>query len=180
MEYCQKGSLYDFLHSHDSFVWSDKIRVSIQIAKGLSYLHSHSIIHRDLKSLNVLLTENLQPKIGDFGLSRYKDTLTTMTTGVGTPIWMAPELLLMEDYDYRADIYSYGVILWEIETREKPFNDLMPQQIMMKAIQKMKQEEIPKETPQGLAKIISQCWSHRQEDRPELNQVIIDMEKLKH
>jgi len=91
------------------------------MALAIQYLHTKNILHCDLKSQNILLTEDWQVKICDFGLARYKDKFKRDNHGkVGTPHWMAPEILRNEKYTEAADVYSFGVILWELVTCEIP------------------------------------------------------------
>eukprot|EP01133_Synstelium_polycarpum_P011935 gene11935-13910_t len=124
-EFLNGGSLYDTLHSK-------KIRMNMplykklaqQIAQGMNYLHLSGVIHRDIKSLNLLLDENMNVKICDFGLSRLKSKSTAMTKSIGSPIWMAPELLVGEDYTEKVDVYAFGIILWELGTGELPYSGL--------------------------------------------------------
>ncbi|KUF88828.1 Ribosomal large subunit pseudouridine synthase A [Phytophthora nicotianae] len=119
MEYLPMGSLQRYLRVNSELLsWSkDKLRITIEIVQALEYLHSRkpSLIHRDLKSSNILLTNKLEPKLIDFGVSRDKIDLT-MTGGIGTPYWTAPEVLEGKRYTERADIYSFGVMLSELDT----------------------------------------------------------------
>ncbi|EEY53027.1 protein kinase [Phytophthora infestans T30-4] len=94
----------------------DKVKIALHVAHALTYLHSLSpvVIHRDLKSRNILLTADLDAKLTDFGISRERVD-QTMTAGVGTSLWMAPEVLMGERYDDKADIFSFGVVLSELD-----------------------------------------------------------------
>merc|ERR1712154_86700 len=87
---------------------------------GVTWLHLNEIIHRDLKSANILLDKHFEPRITDFGLSRMKDQ-STLTAGTGTFQWMAPEVIQGKKYDERSDIYSLAIIFWEIKTGLIPF-----------------------------------------------------------
>jgi serine/threonine protein kinase len=103
----------------------EKISIAIDVAEALSYMHSLNprIIHRDLKSRNVLLNSSMVAKLSDFGLSRNRTYEETLTAGVGTVRWTAPEVMLGENYSEQADVYSFGVVLSELDTREIPFEE---------------------------------------------------------
>ncbi|KAL3661233.1 hypothetical protein V7S43_013842 [Phytophthora oleae] len=105
LEYLPMGNLQRYLKSKDKFY------IALGIAQAFEYLHgcSSPIIHRDLKSSNILLTNELKPKLIDFGVSRGKVDFT-MTGGIGTPYWTAPEVLEGKRYSEQADTYSFGVI----------------------------------------------------------------------
>lgn len=125
-EYVALGDLAHFLAQPESkyLTWKDdKLPIAADISNALVYLHSLSpvVLHRDLKSLNVLLTEDLQAKVSDFGLSRETSFDETMTSGVGTLLWTAPEVLRGERYSEKADIYSFGVVLAELDTCLPPY-----------------------------------------------------------
>ncbi|KAL4123943.1 hypothetical protein PRIC2_009787 [Phytophthora ramorum] len=125
-EYVALGDLAHFLAQPDSkhLTWKgDKLAIAADISNALVYLHSLSpvVLHRDLKSLNVLLTEDLTAKVSDFGLSRETSFDETMTSGVGTLLWTAPEVLRGEHYSEKADIYSFGVVLAELDTCLPPY-----------------------------------------------------------
>ncbi|RHY01692.1 hypothetical protein DYB36_013521, partial [Aphanomyces astaci] len=103
----------------------EKVGIAIDIAQALVYLHSLSpkVIHRDLKSKNVLLDDNFTAKLSDFGISRLRQLEETMTAGVGTALWAAPEVFLAKKYNDRADVYSLGVVLSELDTCAIPYAD---------------------------------------------------------
>ncbi|KAG3166859.1 hypothetical protein PI124_g6542 [Phytophthora idaei] len=108
---------------HPQGIDGDKIRIASHIAQALTYLHSLSpvVIHRDLKSKNVLLTEDLEAKLTDFGASKEQQD-HTMTAGVGTMLWMAPEVMMAERYSKKADIFSFGVLLSELDLQTLPYS----------------------------------------------------------
>ncbi|RLN58452.1 hypothetical protein BBJ28_00006018 [Nothophytophthora sp. Chile5] len=125
-EYLPHGDLAHYLatpRSRDLTWKQEKISLAVGIGNALVYLHSLApvIIHRDLKSLNVLLGEDFEAKLSDFGLSRERTFEETMTSGVGTLLWTAPEILRGDRYSEKADIYSFGVVLSELDTCLPPY-----------------------------------------------------------
>ncbi|KAF1316731.1 Tkl protein kinase, partial [Globisporangium splendens] len=126
-EYMDGGDVRTLLENRKiDLSWRrEKISMAIDIAEALSYMHSLNpkIIHRDLKSRNVLLNSAMVAKLSDFGLSRNRTYEETLTAGVGTVRWTAPEVMLGENYSEQADVYSFGVVLSELDTREIPFEE---------------------------------------------------------
>ncbi|ETI33588.1 TKL protein kinase [Phytophthora nicotianae P1569] len=99
-----------------------KVKIALHVAHALTYMHSFDppLIHRDLKSKNILLTEDHDAKLTDFGASRERVD-RTMTAGIGTSLWMAPEMMTGEKYDEKADIFSFGVVLSELDSNALPY-----------------------------------------------------------
>ncbi|ETW03145.1 TKL/DRK protein kinase [Aphanomyces invadans] len=130
LEYMEHGDMHSVLHSAigRSFVWSDPLlKMAVGAVSGMLYLHSQEppVVHRDLKSVNLLCSATFGCKVSDFGLSRrYKKDLDALTTVVGTPFWLAPEVIRNEKYGISADIYSFGIVLTELETRQTPYHDI--------------------------------------------------------
>jgi serine/threonine protein kinase len=182
MEYMAQGSLYDRLHNEQPLEWTLRYRWIMEISQGLSYLHDSGIIHRDLKSPNVLLTENGHAKISDFGISEItsssvKSFMGTNSTG-GSIRWMAPELLNIQNSEQpssASDMYSYGMILWEIVTRKIPFEKTPNEMVIAFSVSQGAREKIPEE-PKPLFKMIERCWKERTERLalPEAIQILIE------
>ncbi|KAF0691881.1 Aste57867_16965 [Aphanomyces stellatus] len=124
VEFMDQGDLRDYLVATPPslFPWPSKLAVAWSVTKALVYLHARGIIHRDLKSRNVLLDAHKGTKLADFGASRL--TADTMTLGVGTYRWMAPEVLCASDYTVAADIYSLGIVLSELDTHRIPYTNM--------------------------------------------------------
>lgn len=138
------------------------------------------IIHRDLKSLNLLLTEDLDCKVTDFGLSRFKaENDDKMTGQCGTYHWMAPEVINSEAYTEKADVYSVAIILWEIYTRAIPYDGMKPVQAAMHVIQGGRLL-LPDGTPQWFVHLVHSAWDANPDNRPSMQYVqqILDIKHL--
>jgi hypothetical protein len=158
----------------DEFDWYNnsallpaKATIALDILEGMIYLHSFPspIIHRDLKSKNVLLSESYEAKLTDFGISREWQVDATMTAGIGTMAWIAPEVLRGERYTEKADIYSFGVILSELATMLKPFDGVTNALIVLKVTS----EETPSlgdACPDDVRELALRCLSYNSSDRP--------------
>ena len=129
MEYLPKGDLYSLLQSKNSLTWPQRYRLAMDIAIGLHHLHEARILHRDLKSLNILLdvrNGELRAKLSDFGLSTLKElSLHSRDEVVGTLPWLAPEIIKKtSEYTKASDIYSLGLVFYELATGKPPYHDL--------------------------------------------------------
>jgi serine/threonine protein kinase len=169
------GSLYDLLHSETIIPEKQLWQTAIDIAQGLSDLHNNHILHRDLKSHNIFLDARGRAKIADFGLTKFRLASSTQThhTG-GTMRWCAPELLDLSppQANTAMDMYSYGVILWELIARKIPFEAQPNDEIVMAAISRGERESIPAECPDVLQGIIEACWQQESTNRPEAKTVL--------
>jgi len=136
----------------------------------MCYLHQSKprVVHRDLKSLNLLVDENYHVKVADFGLSKTSVTGNTLNSKVGSLNWCAPEILLQsQPYTDKADVYSFGMVLWELLTHEPPFYGMHPLQIV-RAIDKGQLPAIPDDKcpDPAFCKLIRDCWAAEPEKRP--------------
>jgi mitogen-activated protein kinase kinase kinase 7 len=187
LEYVPTGSLQDYLHQNaDLLSWaSEKVRVAVGIAHALEYLHARKtpIIHRDLKSNNVLLTSELEPKLIDFGVSRDCSDLT-MTAAVGTPYWTAPEVLEGDRYTEQADVYSFGVVLTELDTGRIPYFDavtqggskMKPVQILQDVVAGTLHPNFAEDCPRRIRRIGLACLAHDPSSRPTVRQLVRELE----
>ncbi|RHZ22621.1 hypothetical protein DYB37_013482 [Aphanomyces astaci] len=117
----------EFLTNSPSFSWRQKLECALSVGHALVYLKQQHVIHRDLKSRNVLLDSKRGTKLADFGIAKHlhdDPTHASMTTGVGTYRWMAPEVLTFRRYSVAVDVYSFGVLLTELDTHRVPFTDV--------------------------------------------------------
>ncbi|KPP78003.1 mitogen-activated protein kinase kinase kinase 12-like [Scleropages formosus] len=124
MEYCAQGQLYEVLRAGRKITPSLLVDWSMGIAGGMNYLHLHKIIHRDLKSPNMLITSDDVVKISDFGTSKELSDNSTKMSFAGTVAWMAPEVIRNEPVSEKVDVWSFGVVLWELLTGEIPYKDV--------------------------------------------------------
>ncbi|XP_026787561.1 mitogen-activated protein kinase kinase kinase kinase 4 isoform X4 [Pangasianodon hypophthalmus] len=133
MEFCGAGSITDLVKNTKNGLKEDWIAyISREILRGLAHLHAHHVIHRDIKGQNVLLTENAEVKLVDFGVSAQLDrTVGRRNTFIGTPYWMAPEVIACDEnpdatYDYRSDLWSCGITAIEMAEGAPPLCDMHP------------------------------------------------------
>jgi len=154
--------------------WELVKRVSCGAARGMAYLHSGNppVLHRDLKSANLLLDDSYTTKVCDFGLSRLKAQARSMTANCGTVQWMAPEVLANRSYDEKADVYSFGIIVWELLSRECPYEGMTAIQCALAVLNRDKRPEIPKWCPPGLHALIKSCIKKDPSERPTFAEVI--------
>ncbi|KAG6430547.1 hypothetical protein SASPL_108617 [Salvia splendens] len=177
-EYLSRGSLYRLLHKPGAReVLDEKRRLSMayDVAKGMNYLHKRNppVVHRDLKSPNLLVDKKYTVKVCDFGLSRLKaNTFLSSKSAAGTPEWMAPEVLRDEPSNEKSDVYSFGVILWELATLQQPWGNLKPAQVVAAVGFKGKRLEIPRDVNPEVAAIIEACWAKESWKRPSFSSIM--------
>lgn len=173
MEFMSMGSLYQVLHSKQPLDWNIRMRIVNDIACGLAFLHKKKILHGDIKSLNVLLNENFQAKLTDFGFSKIKKTSCKSTKNVtGTLQWMAPELSNTDEgCNFASDIYSLGITFWEISTRKIPFQEVIKPELIPLRVNSGLRETIPPDCPQKLSTLIVACWDSDPKKRPTADSV---------
>ncbi|XP_072930917.1 mitogen-activated protein kinase kinase kinase 12 [Epargyreus clarus] len=176
MEYCQYGPLFDFLHSGATFSTKQILKWAKQIANGMSYLHSHKIIHRDLKSPNVLISDDLVLKVSDFGTSREWNDVSAIMSFTGTVAWMAPEVIRHELCSEKVDVWSYGVVLWELLTQEVPYRTMETHAIMWGVGTDSISLPIPSSCPGSLRALLTQCWHRIPRNRPPFKIIAAHLE----
>ena len=176
-EYMTNGSVYNKLHTApEELTPTIRSLIALSVAKGLEYLHGKAILHRDMKSLNVLLDKNYHAKICDFGLVRVRNKVP-MTGMIGTIQWMAPEVLMSAPfYDDKVDVYSFGIFLWELLTNQVPYKEMNPAQIIKKVVELGERPPIPSDCPPKLSNLIQKCWASDPKERPPMVQVVINLQ----
>ncbi|XP_039176604.1 mitogen-activated protein kinase kinase kinase 20 isoform X5 [Crotalus tigris] len=181
-EYASAGSLYDYINSNRSEEMDMEhiMTWAMDIAKGMHYLHMEApikVIHRDLKSRNVVIAGDGVLKICDFGASRFHSHTTHMSL-VGTFPWMAPEVIQSLPVSETCDTYSYGVVLWEMLTREVPFKGLEGLQVAWLVVEKNERLTIPSSCPGSFAELMLQCWEADPKKRPSFKQIISILDSM--
>ena len=187
-ELMKRGNLHSILHDYDNAVRetvADNGRLRLQMAtdcaRGMSYLHSRSppIVHHDLKPANLLVDSKWNLKISDFGMSRIKyraylqKSNPELETAGGTPEWMSPEALRNDNVDELSDVYSFGIILWELITLNFPWHELNdPVQIVGKVAFLHHRPKIPSWVEPEMEQLLSDCWSRESCDRPEFTHIL--------
>ncbi|KAK4258458.1 hypothetical protein QN277_004905 [Acacia crassicarpa] len=178
-EFMSGGSVYDYLHKQKGvFKFPSLLKVAIDVSKGMNYLHQNNIIHRDLKAANLLMDENCVVKVADFGVARVKAQSGVMTAETGTYRWMAPEVIEHKPYDHKADIFSFGVVLWELLTGKLPYENLTPLQAAIGVVQKGLRPTIPKNTHPKFVELLERCWQQDPTLRPDFPEIIDILQRL--
>ncbi|TMW58370.1 hypothetical protein Poli38472_009929 [Pythium oligandrum] len=189
MEYLPNGDLSSLLkrqrdrpevfHWFSSLLLPSKSQLALDVLEAVGYLHSFTppIIHRDLKAKNVLLSESYEAKLGDFGVST-EWRPDTMTAGVGTMAWIAPEVLQGERYTEKADMYSFGVFLTELDTCSKPFDGVLNAVIVLKVTNGEERPAFGPGCPETIQDLGIRCLSSNPEDRPSAMMAHHHLKKL--
>eukprot|EP00903_Cladosiphon_okamuranus_P009162 g8755.t1 len=172
IELAEGGSLQDYLYSTpEPLEHALQTAFLFDIASGMSFLHSKGILHRDLKSANVLMFANRRLKLCDFGLSKVKSESSSRSKrgAVGTAQWMSPEEMDESPSNELTDVYSFGIVCFEVATRMEPFKGLKQTQVTRAVADKGKRPQIPEEasaSPDVVA-LMEKCWKQDPADRPE-------------
>ncbi|XVE88059.1 hypothetical protein DITRI_Ditri19aG0038200 [Diplodiscus trichospermus] len=179
-EYLSEGSLRAYLHKldHKLLPLQKLIAVALEIACGLEYIHSQGVIHRDLKPENVLIDQDFHLKIADFGIACEEAYCDLLADDPGTYRWMAPEMIKKKSYGRKVDVYSFGLILWEMVAGTIPYEDMNPIQAAFAVVNKNLRPVIPVDCPPAMRALIEQCWSSHPEKRPEFWQIVKVLEQF--
>jgi serine/threonine protein kinase len=176
--YISGGSLYDYVSSSSdrkALSPTENTIIAIGISYGMMKLHEMKIVHRDLKSANILLDENKLPIICDFGISRA--IASTMTKDIGTTNWMAPEQMASGSYDEKVDVYAFGCILFEMIARSMPFEELTSLKVAAE-VMKGNRPKAP-HRHKRIRMIIKLCWEQDPAKRPSMRSIFRSFVKLK-
>ena len=183
MDYAKNGSLLQYLNMIRKHKNADNTNLQIiliGIAYGMKYLHENHIIHRDLSSKNILLDENLYPYISDFGLSKISEIGNSMEQSqtLFTPIYFPPEAFTSDKYSYNADVYSFGIILYEVVTLLIPYIEIQEtpsvyliSKVAEEGIRPKFNEEDGHRIKPSLKNLIELCWNQDPNQRPTFDQI---------
>ncbi|KAF9182164.1 hypothetical protein BGZ50_005097 [Haplosporangium sp. Z 11] len=183
MKHCTNGNLCTFLEeNHENLTWMERYRLSIEITKGLEFLHKSGFHHRDLHSGNILLDDKRTAMICDFGLSRSstKDQTTDIASTVGVASFLAPERFPRKRPIYSAscDIYSLGVIFWHISSGRIPFARRLREPMLLRELMDGLREEIVPGTPTEYRDMLVKCWDKKPSKRLKIDVVIAILQTL--
>ncbi|QCD81086.1 dual specificity protein kinase zakA-like [Vigna unguiculata] len=181
VEYLAGGNLKSYLikNRRRKLAFKIVIQLALDLARGLSYLHSQKIVHRDVKTENMLLDKTRTVKIADFGVARVEASNPNDMTGeTGTLGYMAPEVLNGNPYNRKCDVYSFGICLWEIYCCDMPYPDLSFSEITSAVVRQNLRPEIPRCCPSSLANVMKKCWDATPDKRPEMDEVVSMLEAI--
>ena len=189
-DFAPHGNLYDFLHSENeeeqaqASDWMLKLKIAFDVADGMRFLHNRvpPLIHSDLKSPNILLvstnpSDSVVAVVADFGLST-KWVPVLQGRKVDNPVWLAPEIIKGKEYTEKADVYAFGVILYEILTLKPFFSEFRFFSEMEDAIVAGKRPELPKDVNVHLLDLIEDCWAEEVHIRPTFDEIIARLEEV--
>ncbi|XP_028824452.1 ephrin type-A receptor 7-like isoform X2 [Denticeps clupeoides] len=183
IEYMENGSLDAFLRKHDGqFTVIQLVGMLRGIAAGMRYLSDMGYVHRDLAARNILVNSNLVCKVSDFGLSRVIDDdpeAVYTTTGGKIPVrWTATEAIQYRKFTSSSDVWSYGIVMWEVMSYgERPYWDMSNQDVI-KAIEEGYRLPAPMDCPPGLHQLMLDCWQKDRADRPKFDQIVGILDKM--
>uniref|UniRef100_A0A0A9H066 Protein kinase domain-containing protein n=1 Tax=Arundo donax TaxID=35708 RepID=A0A0A9H066_ARUDO len=164
---------------HKTLPMEKVISIALDIACGLEYIHLQGVVHRDVKPENILFDGDFCAKVVDFGVACEEAYCNLLEDDPGTYRWMAPEMCKHKPYGRKVDVYSFGLLLWELVTGTVPYEDMTPVQAAFAVVNKNLRPVIPPSCPAPLQLLISQCWSCQPDKRPEFRQIVQILENLK-
>lgn len=180
-EFLPGGSLRSFLHNTElhPIPLEKTISIALDVARGLEYIHSQGVVHRDIKPENILFDENFVVKIADFGIACEETLCDLLVEDQGTYRWMAPEMMKHKPYNRKVDVYSFGLLLWEMVTGRIPYENLTPMQVAYAVLNNKTKPTMPANCPMAaLGPLIEECCAYQPDKRPDFWQIVKILEKI--
>jgi len=188
-QWCEGSSLYKHLHVLETkFELLALIDTARQTAQGMDYLHAKNIIHRDLKSNNIFLHDDLTVKIGDFGLATVKTRWSGSQQSQqpsGSILWMAPEVIRMQDenpYSFQSDVYAFGIVLFELFSGQLPYSHISNKDQILFLVGgghlRPDLKHVRSDTPKALRRLLESSIQVKRDERPLFRQILASLESL--
>jgi eukaryotic-like serine/threonine-protein kinase len=178
MEYVRGIDLFDLLEKRSRLPADVAAIITLQVARALDYAHFRGIVHRDVKPANIMISRQGEVKLMDFGIAR-DDTMRDLTetgTGLGTPSYMSPEQILGDKLDFRSDLFSLGIVLYQMLTGQKPFveDDSFTVMQKIRLDRYVAPRKLNPEVPRQLEHIMARCMEKMPQNRYGSTQALID------
>jgi predicted Ser/Thr protein kinase len=175
LEFCGGGSLDKLVFNKDVMTAAKRKEFALKIAYGLIHLHNNNIVHRDLAARNILLSTEGQPKVSDFGMSRIiqdEEAKGKTKTNVGPLRWMSPESIKDRSYSVKSDVWSYGILVYEIVSGMEPHANEDQLMVGVKIRDEAFTPAIPDDCDPTLREVMQMCWQKNPEDRPTMEEIV--------
>lgn len=183
-EYMEKGSLSEYLRTRgrQRVTLKDQIKFAKDTCAGMAYLESNKVVHRDLAARNILISEDYTAKVCDFGLAgreKFSDIYLNSGAGCRIPVkWTAPESLRLGEFSSKSDMWSFGILLYEIYSFGRLPYPKIPLTDVVKYVESGYRMDAPEGCPKKIYEIMRRAWSSEPKDRPSFSEVLIEIEEL--
>jgi serine/threonine protein kinase len=176
-EFMKRGTLFDVLYrDRITLTWALIRKIALQVAQGMAYLHEHRVLHRDLKSSNLLVDASYNVKLGDFGLAKPELGVDSDGGISGTYQYMSPEVLRGEAPSTKFDVYAYGLVVWEMVSGQPPYLGMDAREAGRRVVEENLRPAIPPSCLRPYAAIMQACWANAPAARPSFADVVVMIE----
>ncbi|KAL6057223.1 Fibroblast growth factor receptor [Balamuthia mandrillaris] len=181
-EWAEYGSAFDLLINektrNENVAWESIVKIARDSARGLRYLHSLNVVHRDIAARNILVCKNYRAVLGDFGMSRVLEKMyQTTKSDFGAVKWMAPEAIEVRKYSKETDCYSFGVFLWELCARQEPWHGLDVLAVARKVLDHGERLQIRENEDSVMKDLMIRCWDADPSQRPDMDEICAILEE---